>query len=135
MSACQSLPPCMTPALQGTLLRWGEQDSNGVSIRGYELTTRAELFSYTATGDSILHRTRLGRLDARLYCRLLAQAHHAFLTTHAFHVPAPLQRFVEYRSPSAFMRAVWNPLYRTHGNELFWRLYDSLEHARSRLLQ
>lgn len=133
--ACQNLPPCVTPALREVRLRWGEQDSTGSSIRGYELTARAELFRYEAAGDSLLRREPLGKLDGQLYCRLLAQAHHAFLTAQAFHVPAPLQRFVEYSAPAARMRAVWNPQYRTHGNDLFWQLYDSLESARSRLLQ
>ncbi|GBD07281.1 hypothetical protein HRbin21_01099 [bacterium HR21] len=135
VGACQSLPPCVTPALQELRLRWGEQDSTGNTIRGYELTARAELFQYEATGDSILHRRLVGRLEPTLYCRLLIQAHRAFLTVQAFYVPAPLQRFVEYQAPAARMRAVWNPHYRTHGNELFWRLYDSLESARSQLLR
>ncbi len=128
--ACYSTPPCLTPALSELRLRWGIQDSTGTNILGYELTSRGELFRYHATGDSLLSRIQLGRIKGELYCRLLSQAHHAFLTVQAFYVPADTQRFVEYRSPTALMRIVWNPRYRTHGNELFWALYDSLETAR-----
>jgi len=131
--SCRSLPPCVTPALQEVRIRWGTQDSLGTTVRGYELRATGEIFRYEATGDSLLSHVRLGRLEGELYCRLLRQTHHAFLTVHAFHVPADTQRFVEYRAPAAFLRAVWNPRYRTHGNELFWVLYDSLEAARQRI--
>ncbi|MCS7177118.1 MAG: hypothetical protein NZ960_05820 [Candidatus Kapabacteria bacterium] len=132
-AACRSLPPCVTPALQEVRLRWGVQDSLGKTIRGYELTAHAELFQYEATEDSLLWRRRLGRIDGSLYCRLLLQTHRAFQAVPAFYVPADSQHFVEYRAPTAFMRAVWNPRYRTHGNESLWVLYDSLEAARRAL--
>jgi hypothetical protein len=106
------------------------QDSVGNLIRGFELTARAELYAYEAAGDSLRHRTFLGRIPGDVYCRLLRQAHHAFGTAHVFYVPADTQRFVEYRAPAALMRAVWNPRYRTHGNALFWTLYDSLDASR-----
>ncbi|MCS6966011.1 MAG: hypothetical protein NZ473_04500 [Candidatus Kapabacteria bacterium] len=134
-AACRSIPPCVTPALQEVRLRWGTQDSLGLTIRGYELTAHAELFQYEAIGDSTLWRRRLGYIDGALYCRLLLQAHRAFQAVPAFYVPADSQHFVEYRSPVALMRAVWNPRYRTHGNEPLWLLYDSLEASRRPLRQ
>lgn len=124
--ACQSLPPCAPP--HEIRLRWGIAEHTG--IRGYELTTRGELFSYKAHGDSLLHRYRLGRVSPQLYCTLLTHAHRTFLTLHAFHVPADTQYFLEYRSPAAFIRMAWNPRSRTHATEPLWALYDSLEVAR-----
>jgi hypothetical protein len=89
----------VTPTLEALTIRWGEQDSLGLDVRGYELRTTGELFAYRASGDSLRERVRIGRLDAQLYCTLLQQTLQAFRQVPAFHVPAAQQRFVEYVLP------------------------------------
>ncbi len=126
------MAPCVTPALEALTIRWGEQDSLGLDVRGYELRTTGELFAYRASEDSLRERVRIGRLDAQLYCMLLQQTLQAFRQVPAFYVPAAQQRFVEYVLPPVTRkRAVWNPRYRTHGNEPLWELYEQLERART----
>ncbi len=127
-AACQSMPPCAPP--HDVRLRWGMSEHGAHRIRGYELTTRGELFRYEARGDTLLYRQRLGTIAPQLYCALLSQARHTFLTVQAFHVPADTQYFLQYRAPTAFIHMAWNPLHRTYATEPLWALYDSLEAAR-----
>lgn len=130
LTACRtSPPPCTIPT--GHVIRWGTwYDSLGV-LRGYQLDERGIVSRYEQYIDSPTLRildTLAVAIEPQVHCDVLASLRTAFLREQAYVVIGPVSHYVEYATPSATLRAVWDSRFETYGSRHFRAIFRWLNH-------
>ncbi len=132
LSACTTPvipPPCVSPANDKVVIRWGMQNENFAPTNAYHLDAQANLFKITDDADGNSELKKLTVIDGNAYCRMSELVKDRFLKAQAVNVPNPESAFIEYANPHTgiYLRAVWIPKYADHTSQEFQQLYDSLQ--------
>jgi hypothetical protein len=123
--------PCITPKLQGLMIRWGTVEPTG-HVRAYEMNTRGEVFDISAPEGMTAQPTYVTHLDQAVYCERVTAINDAFLQTQAMNVRGERARFMEYVNPTTdvYLRVTWNPDLTTFQSRYFRAEFDAImEHV------
>jgi hypothetical protein len=132
IAACRTAPPtppCSIP--EGLHIRWGVwNDSLGV-LEGYQLEPSGRVLHYrqgVQTGQQTLLDTLPQTIERRTHCDVAISLRNAFIQNQTYVVIGPRSHYVEYATPSATLRAVWDARYETYGSRHFRAIFRWLNH-------
>lgn len=129
--SCQSapIPPCTIP--EGLLIRWGSwYDSLGI-LRGYQLDREGTVIQYeqnVQNGQIRLLDTLTVHIEPKTHCDIALSLKNAFLHNQAYVVIGPASHYVEYTTPHATLRAVWDSRFETYGSRHFRAIFRWLNY-------
>lgn len=122
-------PPCTMP--EGLLIRWGSwYDSLGI-LRGYQLDREGRVVEYEQTvknGQIRLLDTLAVHIEPKTHCDVALSLKNAFLHNQAYVVIGPVSHYVEYTTPTATLRAVWDSRFETYGSRHFRAIFRWLNY-------
>jgi hypothetical protein len=123
------LAGCIRPGMEQMKIRWGETIPGTGQITGYEIDSRARLFSVNkkdkTAGEEI---NKLGNVNPDGFCRSYQMIKAEIMRIQALNAPGDSSRFIEIISPATNLNfyAICNPKFSTVANKGFAAAYDSL---------
>ncbi|MCX7936195.1 MAG: hypothetical protein RMK00_03955 [Bacteroidota bacterium] len=120
--SCRSTspPPCMVPV--GHVIRWGVWNDTTGMLSGYQLRWDGQLVRYSQHRDSpavYIFDTLSIQIPRQTHCDIALSLRNAFLREQTYVVIGPLSHYVEYNTPTATLRAVWDARFETYGSRHF----------------
>ncbi len=131
MVACRTPepPPCTIP--DGLRIRWGTWiDSLGI-LEGYQLEPSGTVVRYrqsTQSATPTILDTLSTTIDRPTHCNVATSLRSAFVINQTYVVIGPLSHYIEYATPTATLRAVWDSRYETYGSRYFRAIFRWLNY-------
>jgi len=117
-------PKCISTEDRDLLISWGIEYTKTGTIEKFVLKTDRKLY-FTSTENN---QSNSGKLTEEEYCNLLGKIQETILQTQVINEIGDTLNFVEYINPARniFVRARWNPRFKTKNSIHFRQLFDTL---------
>ncbi|ROL57291.1 hypothetical protein D9V84_04680 [Bacteroidetes/Chlorobi group bacterium Naka2016] len=117
-------PFCISEKTKNLTIEWGTI-TKGERKERYVLHSDGILYKFVSPTKKI----KVGNLDERKFCRVLAQINETILKTQTINEVGDTLNYLTYTNPTLgmFIDAKWNPSFKTKNSIHFRALYDSLK--------
>jgi len=119
------IPTCIGKEDKALKISWGVEYTKKKTIEKFVLTTDRKIIFIV--NDS--SKSKPSRLSEEQYCNLLNNVQQTILQTQVINEIGDTLNFVEYENPARniFVRARWNPRFKTKNSVHFRQLFDTLQ--------
>lgn len=108
------------------MIRWGTWVDSLATLEGYQLTATGTVARYrqsTRTGEISVIDTLSATIPQKTHCDVAFSLQNAFIRNQTYVVIGPVSQYVEYTTPQATLRAVWDTRFQTYGSREFRAIF------------
>jgi len=131
ISSCKTtMPRCYEPLMKNLIIRWGERITKTGEIKGYQLSSKAMLYSYNQKANiNGINLEEISYIKGDDYCKVLDMIRFILLKKQVINEPGDTVRFIEYINSydRTDIRGVWNQKFKTNTSEGHRDIYDTLQ--------